>query len=135
MLTQASNLVAVILQHSVNAHTVRVFRSSYLVILKAFFHIPCTILTICLYSNTQIGRLSFMSYSHLQYKLCILCTSPWKEIFPDLLFYQILLLLNLTEYVNYLVIDSQKSTFLKIKAGFSYNLALNIMIKPLLKLS
>ena len=76
-----------------------------------------------------------MSYSHLQYKLCILCTSPLKEIFPDLLFYQIVLLLNLTEYVNYLVIDSQKSTFLKIKADFSHNLALNIMIKPLLKLS
>ena len=24
-----------------------------------------------------------MSYSHLQYKLCILCTSPWKKIIPE----------------------------------------------------
>ena len=55
--------------------------------------------------------------------------------FLNLLFYQILLLLHLTEYVNYLVIDSQKSTFSKIKADFSCNLALNITIKPLLKLS
>ena len=56
--------------------------------------------------------------------------------FLNLLFYQILLfLLQLTEYGNYLVIDSQKSTFSKIKADFSCNLALNITIKPLLKLS
>ena len=56
--------------------------------------------------------------------------------FLNLLFHQILLFrLNLTEYVNYFVIHSQKSTFSKIKADFSCNLALNITIKPLLKLS
>ena len=56
--------------------------------------------------------------------------------FLNLLFYQILLFrLHLTEYVNYFVIHFQKSTFLKIKADFSCNLALNITIKPLLKLS
>ena len=56
--------------------------------------------------------------------------------FLNLLFDQILSFrLHLTEYVNYLVIHSQKSTFSKIKADFSCNLALNITIKPLLKLS
>ena len=24
-----------------------------------------------------------MSYSHLQYELCILCSSTWKQIFPE----------------------------------------------------
>ena len=67
-----------------------------------------------------------MSYSHLQY----------QSSFLNLLFYQILLFrLYLTEYVNYLFIHAQKSTFSKFKADLSCNLALNIRIKPLLKLS
>ena len=56
--------------------------------------------------------------------------------FLKLFFYQILLFrLHLTKYVNYLVIHPQKSTFSKFKADCSCNLALNITIKPLLKLS
>ena len=77
-----------------------------------------------------------MSYSHLQYEVCILCTSPYLSLFLNLSFYQILLFrLHLTEYVNYLFIHPQKSTFSKFKADFSCNLALNITIKPVLKLS
>ena len=33
-------------------------------------------------SNIPFGRLSFIPYSHLQYELCILCTSPWQQTFP-----------------------------------------------------
>ena len=136
MLTLAGNLVAVILQHSINAHTAKVFRSSYLVIFKDLFHIPCTILTICWYSNIQIGRLSFMSIVTYSIGSVYYVLVLGNRSFLNLLFHQILLFhVNLTEYVNYFVIYSQKSTFSKIKADFSCNLALNITIKPLLKLS
>ena len=135
MLTQDGNLVAVILQQSINAHTVRVFRSSYLVILKSFFQIPCAILFVCTVTLKSGGYPLWVivtySISSVYYVLVL-----GNRSFLNLLFYQILLfLLHLTEYVNYLVIDSQKSTFSKIKADFSCNLALNITIKPLLKLS
>ena len=78
-----------------------------------------------------------MSYVHLQsasseyYALVLGIRS-----FLNLLFYQILLFrLRLTEYVNYLFIHPQKSLFSKFKPDFSCNLALNITMKPLLKLS
>ena len=135
MLTQAGNLVAVILQHSINAHTVRVLKSSYLVIFKGFFHIACTrlfVFTVILkLGGYPLWVIVTYSMSSVYYALVL-----GNRSFLNLLFYQILLfLLHLTEYVNYLVIDSQKSTFSKIKADFSCNLALNITIKPLLKLS
>ena len=53
-----------------------------------------------------------MSYSHLQYELVYYALVLGNRSFLNLLFYQILLfLLHLTEYVNYLVIHFQKSTF------------------------
>ena len=135
MLNQAGYLVAVIFQHSFNAHTVRVFRSSYLVTFKGFFPIPCTILFVCtvILKSERYPLWVIVSYSmsSAYYALVL-----GNRSFLNLLFYQILLfLLHLTEYVNYLVIESQKSTFWKIKADFSCNLTLNITIKPLLKLS
>ena len=78
-----------------------------------------------------------MSYSHLQYESSVYYALVLgNRSFLNLLFYQILLFrLHLTEYVNYLFIHPQKSTFSKFKTDFSYNLALNITIKPVLKLS
>ena len=59
-----------------------------------------------------------MSYSHLQYESSVYYALVVRNrSFLNLLFYQILLFrLHLTEYVNYLVIHSQKSIFSKTKA-------------------
>ena len=78
-----------------------------------------------------------MSYSHLQYDSSVYYALViGNRSFLTLLFYQILLFgPHLTEYVNFLFIHLQKGTFSNFKADFSCNLALNITIKPLLKLS
>ena len=78
-----------------------------------------------------------MSYSHLQYESSVYYALVLgNKSFLNLLFYQILLFcLHLTEYVNYLFIQPHKSTFSKFKVDFSCNLALNITIKPVLKLT
>ena len=78
-----------------------------------------------------------MSYSQLQYESSVYYALVFgNRSFLNILFCQILLFrLHLTEYVNYLFIHRQKSTFSKFKADFSCNLTLNITIKPLLKLS
>ena len=78
-----------------------------------------------------------MSYSHLQYESSVYYALVLgNRSFLNLLFYQTLLFrLHLTEYVNYLVIHSHKSTFSKFKADLSCNLASNITINPVLKLS
>ena len=114
-LINSKQLLAVIFSHSVNAHSVWVFKSSYFVIFVNFFF--CYII---LY-NTPFGRLSFICLQSLtvwalhvmHYSLAIdLCWIYFLSLFFGL---------YLRKYVNNLVIHPQKSTFAKFKADFSCN--------------
>ena len=67
-----------------------------------------------------------MSYSHLQYE---------SSLYYALVLGNFVISPTFCRNVNYFFIHAQKSTFSKFKADFCYNLALNITIKPLLKLS